>query len=194
MKTYLALLLVTLGLTVHAGTPFYYSALNSDGTAQTNPVTFQPWPPAVNGITVYGTNVVLGAYIITNTPNASGFFSNNLIANTYKFSIPALSFSTYAVIPDTTNYTHLGLYLTNSPVITGSVGGFGLVTNYLGYTPPPNTYAGITAALTYVPATNNPGTNVVIYVSAVSGITNASGYITNLTVTLTTNTINYQIR
>ena len=43
-------------------------------------------------------------------------------------------------------------------------------------------------------STNNPGTNTIVYVSGVAGITNASGYVTNLTVTLTTNTIKYQIR
>ena len=230
-----------------AGTPFYFSGQNADGSPQTNPVTVRAFPPNINGFTVYGTNIIWGAGYFTNTPNASGFFSNSLLPNMYQFSVPALGQNFYANIPDTTNYYSLATYLTNANVVgtifpgyvansysgvtnaltfapaTNSAGG---IIFALGFTPPTNNYAGITNALKYLPATNgaalaysllpftpptntfvgltnvlgfgpatnNPAVNTIVYVSAVSGITNASGYVTNLTVTLATNTINYQQR
>jgi hypothetical protein len=179
MKKILPILLILSNFTVaRALTSYYYSAQNNDGTPQTNYFTLQPWPPAAQGITIYGTNIIFGPYIITNTPNASGFYSNGISPNTYKLQVPAINLAAFVSIPDTTNYISLASYMTNSPIVSGGVGGYAFVTNYLGF----------------APATNNPGTNTIVYVSAVSGITNASGYVTNLTVTLTTNTINYQIR
>jgi len=188
-------------ISVFAVTPFYYRGYNSDGTAQTNPVVLAAYPPAVNGITVLGTNIIFGAYAITNTPNSSGFFSNSIYGGTYRLTVPALNFATYAVIPETTNYNALSMYLTNAPVIN-AVGGYAIITNLLGYapfnpasyTPATNSFEGIVSALTYTPATNTPATNTIVYVSAVSGITNASGNVTNLSVTLTTNSIYYQQR
>ena len=180
MKTKILFLLsiLTLATVCPAITSYYYSGQNNDGTPQTNYFTLQPWPPTAQGITIYGTNIIFGAAIITNTPNASGFFSNSISPNTYKVQVPALGLAAFANIPDTTNYAALASYMTNSPIVSGGVGGYAFVTNYLGF----------------APATNNPGTNTIVYVSGVAGITNASGYVTNLTVTLTTNTIKYQIR
>lgn len=191
--TYLALLFLLIARAGSALTPFYYRGYNSDGTAQTNNVVLAAYPPAVNGITVLGTNIIFGSYAITNTPNASGYFSNNIFGGTYRLTIPALSFSTFAVIPETTNFTALATCLTNAPVIN-AVGGYAIITNMLGYAPAIGTYAGITNSLGFGPATNTPTTNTIVYVSAVSGITNASGNVTNLLVTLTTNTIYYQQR
>jgi len=185
MKKILSLILIGAALTAQAVTPFYQQGFNSDGTPQTNPVVLQAYPPAVNGITIIGTNIIFGAYAITNTPNASGFFSNNIYGGTYKYTIPALSFSTFATIPETTNYASLSLYLTNSPVV-GAAGGYAIITNWLGYAP--------FNPAAYQPATNNPGTNTIAYVSGVSGITNASGYVTNLSVTLTTNCRGWGLR
>jgi len=42
------------------------------------------------------------------------------------------------------------------------------------------------------PATNNPATNILAYVSAVNWVTNGSGYVTNVAAVVLTNTINYQ--
>jgi hypothetical protein len=180
MKNKILLILLILSVFSHARalTSYYYSAQFPDGTPQTNYFTLQVWPPAAQGITIYGTNIIFGPYTFTNTPNASGFYSNSISPNTYKLQVPAINLAAFVTIPDTTNYIALATYMTNSPIVSGGIGGYAFVTNYLGY----------------VPATNNPGTNTIVFVSAVSGITNASGYVTNLSVTLTTNTINYQIR
>jgi hypothetical protein len=92
--------------------------------------------------------------------------------------------------------------------VSGSaLSGFSLVTNWLGYTPPPNTWAGILAALGYTPPTNNysgitgalgftpapnnPQTNVVIYISSLTAQTNASGATTNVIPNFSTNNLIY---
>ena len=183
-KIILSLLVILCSLAAPALTPFYYSGVNSDGTPNTNTVTMQPYPPAVNGFTVIGTNIVYGFATITNQPNANGWFSNSIYGNTYKVTQSGNSF--FVAIPETTNYTGLAFYATNQASIAAPAGGFAVITNYLGYTPFNLAW--------FQPATNNPGTNTIAYVSAVSGITNASGVVTNLSVTLTTNTIYYQIR
>lgn len=185
MKKILASILTVAALTVNALTPIDYQGYNSDGTPQTNKVVLTAYPPAVNGITVLGTNIIFGAFAITNQPNASGYFSNSIFGGSYKLSIPALGFDALAKIPETTNVVSLAFCLTNAPVISPA-SGYAIVTNWLGYAP--------FNPATFQAATNNPGTNTIAYVSAVSGITNASGYVTNLSVTLTTNTIYYQIR
>jgi hypothetical protein len=176
-----------------AVTAFYQRGYNSDGTPQTNKIVLTAYPPAVNGVTVLGTNIIFGAYAITNQPDATGFFSNSIFGGTYKYTVPALGFSTFATIPETTNYISLALCLTNAPVISPA-SGYAIITNWLGYSPPAGTYSGITTALGFSPATNNPGTNTIVFVGSITGSTNASGYYTNFTYTLTTNTINYQIR
>lgn len=183
MKKLLTLLFSTAALLAIAGTPFYLSFKNSDGSAQTNNVLMRAFPPTANGFTVYGTNVIWGAAYLTNTPNASGFFSNSVYPNQYQFYIPAMDASFYAVIPDTNGYLSLALYLTNAPVTSVPFPGF--VTS---------TYASVTNALRFVPATNNPVSVTNVYVSSIATITNGSGYITNLSYVLTTNIINYQSR
>ena len=215
MKTLLQLVILALAISANALTPFYFSSLNSDGTPQTNQVLMQAYPPTANGFTVYGTNIVYGSGVITNNPSATGFFSNSVAPNQYKFTITALGVSFFAVIPDTTNYQPLSMYLTNAPVVSVPFAGF-VVSSYssvsnalkfvaatnggavsysqLPYTPATNSFSGIVSALTYTPATNNPATNTVVYVSNVAGITNDSGYITNLTITLATNVLYYHQR
>jgi len=193
MKTILLTLALFVSIAAFAVTPIYQRGYNSDGTPQTNAVVLSAYPPAVNGVTVLGTNIIFGAYAITNQPDVTGYFSNSIYGGTYRYSVPALGFATFATIPETTNFTSLALCLTNAPVIN-AVGGYAIITNWLGYAPAVGNYAGITNALGFAPATNNPSTNTIAFVSAVSGITNASGYVTNLTVTLTTNSIYYQIR
>jgi hypothetical protein len=176
-----------------AVTAFYQRGYNSDGTPQTNKIVLTAYPPAVNGVTVLGTNIIFGAYAITNQPDATGFFSNSIFGGTYKYTVPALGFSTFATIPETTNYISLALCLTNAPVISPA-SGYAIITNWLGYSPPAGTYSGITTALGFSPATNNPGTNTIVFVGSITGSTNSLGYYTNVQFTLTTNTINYQIR
>lgn len=174
MKILIILIALFAALNLTA-TPFYYIALNADGSPQTNIVTMQSWPPNGSGFTTYGTNIIFGNITYTNLPNASGFFSNWLYPGYYRVSIPALNSGFYVNLLDSTNYASLAIYATNmAPTQTGG-SGFGIITNYLGYTP----------------ATNAPATNTIAYVSAVSGITNASGNVTNLLVTMATNTIIY---
>lgn len=142
-------LIVNLG-----ATPFYGKIPNSDGSFQTNVVLMQAYPPA-NTWTVYGTNIVYGGRIITNLPNASGYFSNWCYPNTYRVTVPALSSSFFVNILDTTNFLSLAVYITNAPVVSGTyLDGYGLVTNWLGYAPVRPTPAGVTGALGYTPPTN----------------------------------------
>src|ERR1700741_1656204 len=161
----LALLLVT---SLQA-TPFYYIALNADGSAQTNYVTMQSWPPNGSGFTTYGTNIIFGANAIyTNVPNASGFFSNWLYPGLYRVSIPAKNAGFFANILDTTNYASLAFYATNTPPTQTGGSGFTIITNWLGYTPVAPTFPGVTNALGFGPTTNSLyATNPVIYVSSV---------------------------
>ncbi len=119
-------------------TPFYYQGYNSDGTPQTNPLTFQAFPP-INGVVVIGTNVYSGGVNPTFTPNANGFFMTNIAANGYRITIPAQSLVFYANIPQITAITNsLGVYITNQPVIPGPIAGYSIVTNNLGFAPATN--------------------------------------------------------
>ena len=102
------------------------------------------------------------------------------------------------------------LDVSNAVAFVLATNGGPLAYSQLPFTPPTNSYSALTNVLGFVPATNlasiaagqlpfaaatnNPATNTIVFVSAVAGITNGSGYITNLTVTLSTNTINYQQR
>jgi hypothetical protein len=162
----------------HALTSFYQYFYNADGTPQTNVITGQAYP-AANTWTVVGTNMFYGLQTITLTPTTNGYVSNAVSPNGYRFQIASLNTTFYANIPNTTNVLPLATYVTNVPVISGTyLNGYSLVTNWTGF----------------APATNSPATNTIIYVSGVSSITNASGVVTNLTVTFGTNTVNYQQR
>jgi hypothetical protein len=178
MKKIFSILILFLTVATFAQTRFYFYAKNADGSAMTNPVTFQAWPPNANGWTVVGTNLVYGAAIYTNTPSASGFVSNSLYANQYRYYVPTTDSGFIFQLTDNTNYTSLVLYATNTPSTGGAGSGYQIITNLLGYTP----------------ATNNPLTNTIAYVSGFVSVTNGQGYITNINVTLATNTIYYQSR
>ena len=149
-------------------------------------------------------------------PNASpyGFLTNLLgfipMQSNLVSVIGALGFQ-----PATNNLGSITNLLGGTPAlntfgsITNALGYFPLtnslsaLTNAIGFQPATNTPAGIIAALQFTPvtntytalegvagftfATNNPATNY--FVTAVSGVTNGSGYLTNLVVT--TNSINY---
>jgi hypothetical protein len=149
-----------------ATTPFSYQFYNSDGTAQTNPITMIAWPPSTNAWTVYGTNIIWGSYEITLTPNASGFGTNHAYPNTYLCFVSNLNSGFYAALPDTTNMVSLGTYLTTAPQVAGPVGFYGMITNLLGFAPSTNSLAGIVAALGYTPPTNT-----------YAGLTNAAGVV-----------------
>jgi hypothetical protein len=80
---------------------------------------------------------------------------------------------------------------TNVPGLKGFVSGNSLTNSFstnADGTVTPN------VGIPFQPATNNPASSTNIFVTAVSGITNNLGYVTNLTVTLGTNIINYQQR
>lgn len=58
--------------------------------------------------------------------------------------------------------------------------------------PASGTFTGNGSGLTNLNLPFAPATNTIVYITNVTGITNASGYVTNLTLTLGTNTIYYQ--
>ena len=156
------------------------------------------YPPAANTFTVFGTNIVFGGIWITNQPTAAGFFSNSISPNSYQVQIPALSVSFYVTIPNTTNYNSLGLYITNAPQVGPpflgyAVNNFAGITNALAYFPATNTYSVIVAALGYPPLAAAFATNTTIFISGVTGITNGSGYVTNLSLTYFTHVLIYQV-
>ena len=146
-------------------TPFSYQFFNSDGTAQTNRILMQAWPPATNTWTVYGTNVIYGGQIITLDPNSSGYGTNYAYPNTYRLFLSNLNSGFFISLPDTSSQIALGSCLISAPQVAGPLGFFGMVTNWLGYMPATNNAAGIKFALGYTPATNS-----------LPGITNALGY------------------
>lgn len=146
----------------------------------------------------------LGYYPATNTPNgilfAEGFqpATNTYLCITNLLGgAPALA--TYANIvsalgytPATNTFSGITNSLSYLPATNGGTLTFLQATNALKYVPATNTSAGIIAALTFQPATNNPVYVTNIWVQNVTGITNASGYVTNLAVTLYTNIFRIQ--
>ena len=164
-----------LSLSAFAGTttPYFYSGQNADGSPQTNPVVATAWPPKASGFSIVGTNIVYAGLSITNQPTPTGVYTGALAAGTYQFTIPAYNLSFYAAIPNVTLTNNLSLYVTNVPINSVPATGFSVITNMQGYQSLPTTF------------TNNLTTNV--FVSSVSGITNASGYVTNLNVAFGTN-------
>ncbi|HXI73450.1 MAG TPA: hypothetical protein VNN22_24165 [Verrucomicrobiae bacterium] len=135
-------------------TPYFSAFRNTDGTPMTNAYQMQAWPP-VNTWIVYGTNMVYGGRIVTNTPDATGYLSNSTYPNTFRIYFPDLDSGFYVSIPDTTNFLSLSVYATNTAVFAGTyLNGFGLVTNWLHFAPATNTPAGILAAEGFQPATN----------------------------------------
>lgn len=131
------------------------------------------------------------AYESTNTWTRNNYAG---VTNALHF-VPAtnagtLAYSQLPYTPATNSYPGL----TNALGFVPATNAGTLAYSQLPYTPPTNSFAGLTNVLHYVPATNNPATNTIIYLSNVAGITNASGYVTNLTLTFTTNTFYYQQR
>lgn len=163
-------------------TPFYIQGFKSDSPALTNQIGVSYWPPSDHPFTVYGTNIIYGGNIVTIIPDSNGYASNWLYPGAYRFYFTNLNAAFVAVIPDTTNFNSLALYVTN--VASFSAAGltsYGVVTNLIGFPPATNSTTGIEAALGYVPATNNnagivfslgfpPATN------SNSGIATALGY------------------
>lgn len=184
-------------ITALALTPFSGKFYNADGTPMTNQILLQAYPPVANGVTIYGTNIVFGNKIITNNPDATGFFTNAAFPNQYSVTFVGLNTTAYAIIPDTAATQPLAMYITNAPVVGGSGGisGYQYITNLLGYTPLQSNSAAITGALGYTPPTNTysglanalgfaPATNIVFSLTGTFTYTNGSGsrstfYITN---------------
>ncbi len=173
---------ILLASTFSGATPFYIQGYNSASNAITAQIGVSYWPPNDRPFTVYGTNIIYGGNIVTITPNSSGYASNWLYPGTYRFYFTNLNAAFVAVIPDTTDFNSLALYVTNVTGFSGlGLNSYGVVTNLLGLAPATNSTSGIEAALGYVPATNNnagiafslgfaPATN------SNAGITLALGY------------------
>jgi len=117
------------------GTPFYAQFYNADGSPQTNIITMQVWPPDDNAFTVDGTNVIFGDRIYTNTPTATGFWTNRLFANTYVVKIPSAGRSFFVKLLDTQTYLPLATYVTNVANVGTAFTLFNLLTNGLGFIP-----------------------------------------------------------
>jgi len=163
------------------GTPFYAQFFNADGSPQTNIITMQVWPPDDNAFTVDGTNIIFGDRIYTNTPNASGFWTNRLFANTYVVKIPSAGRSFFVKLLDTQTYLPLAYYATNIANVNNPQNMFSVVTGWLGYVPATNTSAMVIASLGYTPLTNTFAaiTNAMHYAplpNSFAAITNALSY------------------
>lgn len=168
MKTVFSFFFAVCFLTGSAvATPFFVQGYNSDGSPQTNAIKASFWPQSSDSpFVTYGTNIIYAANEVTISPNAAGYASNWLFPGTYRFSIPALGVAYLAVIPDTTNFLSVANYTTNLNGYPGiGLNSFGLVTNWLGFSPATNSSSGIISALGFFPTTNN------FY-----GITNALGF------------------
>jgi hypothetical protein len=74
-------------------------------------------------------------------------------------------------------------------IITNATATGSGVVSYAGFS---GTFTGNGSGLTNLNLPFAPATNTIVYITNVTGITNASGYVTNLTLTLGTNTIYYQ--
>jgi len=188
----LLLLVLTLGFGLWTldsqATAFYGQFYNANGTAITNAGTLTAYPQQ-NTWTVYGTNVIFGGGTINLTPNAGGYFTNWCYPNGYRLTFAGITGSLYVQIPDTTNFISLAQCVTNAPTYGGTpLNSYGLVTNWLGFAPAPATLPGITNSLGFPLLL---ATNTTVSVSGVSWQTNSAGAVTNLTLTLTTNTIIY---
>jgi len=175
-----------LAVVAHAQTPVYYNGFLAPGVPQTNPLVFTAWPlpPAGNNWVQVGSNTVYVGTPQTNTPGTNGYFTTTLWPTLYKVAIPALGPSTYfyANVLSTTNTNSIGFYGTNIVVANNVASSAQVIAAMLGYTPAPNTYAGVTAALGFTPATNagpiaysqlpyTPPTN------SYTGLTNVLGFV-----------------
>lgn len=153
-------------------TPFFGKFYNADGSPQTNVIQMQAWPPA-NNWTIYGTNMVYGGAVITLVPDTTGYFSNAAYANTYRLLVTNLNSGFYMTLLDTTNFLSIAVYATDTPTVGNILNGFGLVTNWLGYTPAPATYAGISNAQGFASATNNNAG--IVFAQGFASATNSNG-------------------
>lgn len=133
-----------------SATPFYLQLLNATNGPMTGQVTIQGWPQS-SWWSMYGTNAIYTGFIITNTPNGSGFFSNWLYPGTYRVQIPTLNTIFYVNIPDTTNYENLMMYGVAVPATETALNSYGLVTNLLGFGPATNSFPMLVAAMGYTP-------------------------------------------
>jgi hypothetical protein len=209
MKNLLTILALFAAMLAGAAQVTYYTYQfqNADGSPVTNQFTLQGWPAATSQVTIVSNSVVFSGGIITNTPNANGTGTNSILPNNYRVFVPDLNLGFLVNIPVTSQTNTLASYAVGTPVVYLPASQYAYLTNQLGFAPATNTSQGIVSALGYTPitnsyaaltnvagfvfATNNPATNIIAYVSAVSGVTNGSGLVTNLSVTLTTNTLNY---
>jgi len=174
MKTKLLLWTLVLGLwalPATAITPFYIKLLNATNAAMPVSIGVSQITPstAINSsFSTYGTNLIFGGNSTSNftiTLDATGFSSNAIYPGTWKFAFTNLGSSFIAVIPDTTNYQSLALYVTNLQVFSGvSQSGAAVITNLLGYIPANaantndfvrNSLAGIAGAQGYTSKTND---------------------------------------
>jgi hypothetical protein len=188
----LSVLLLLAVLTLRGAVTNSYTLHNPNGTAYTNIFVMTSYPPQANSVVVVGTNIIIGGgYSMTNQPNGSGQGTVVSEPGQYKVFEPANSTQFYVNIGATNPIPDLSALTVNTPVIFTPNSFFALFTNAFGGVPVAATYGGVTNALGYAPATNIVSTNTIVFVSAVSGATNGSGYVTNITTTLTTNTLNY---
>ena len=135
-----------------------------------------------------------------------GIVSNNAVQNLAQVAgVPAPVFMNFTLAQfsdagtmayeSTNNWTRNSYAgVTNALHFLPATNGGAVAYSQLPYTPATNSYAGLTNALGFMPATNRPATNTLIYITGITGITNASGYVTNFSLTYATNTINYQQR
>jgi hypothetical protein len=142
-------------------TGFTAQMVNPDGSPQTNQVLFYPWPLPTFQFFVVGTNVVNGNYIVTNTPNASGYFTNQLLPGQYVGKIPAMGNTAWfyaqvpAVAPGAAQLS-LSSFVSNAPAIYINASNYSYLTNLFGGPLVTNSYFGIISAMGMIPQIANP--------------------------------------
>jgi hypothetical protein len=184
--------------------PVVYYASDEFGNPLTNAITISPWP-ATNALAAFNTNIIGGVSytftpsLITNGAVVTAYWSNNIAPGNYRLQLQGYTLG----VP-------FGVYSNSAPINISQVANLP-VTTFMNFTLAQfgdagkmayentnawarHTYFDISNSLAFAPATNNPATNTIVFVSGVTGITNGSGAVTNLSVTFTTNTINFQQR
>ena len=166
------------------------------GNPQSNVVaTITAWPDT-NSIVGVGSNLVLGVSSLTFTSSPAGLISNSLAVGNYRMTIAGytrgvpfgivsngavqnLSQVAGVPVPQFQNFT-LNQFSDAGTMARESTNSWVR-----------SSYAGITNALGFAPATNAPLTNVIVYVASLTVRTNAAGVVTNVYPVLATNSTLY---
>lgn len=203
----LLLILVSALCTLHSAFglqvfPWIYRGTDLDGTALTNDITIEAWPQT-NAITAVITNLVASFSKTYSPTNPAGYYSNNLAPGNYRLTIYGqtrgvtftivsnsgtlnLAQVSGAPVPLFMNFTIAQFSDAGTASYSNSTAfalrSFAGVVAALGYTPPTNSYTGLTNAMAVIPATNSNSGIVAALgytppTNSYTGLTNAMGVI-----------------